>query len=371
MKRLERYKQFRQNRLDGKFNGAPFFHSFPRLGKIVPSIPRGMQLMILAGNGVGKSMGGIALIIMTVYNLIKNHNYKAKFHIFLLEDPIELFEDRIFCRILYTHFNIEIDPMKLNSVKEELISEDIIAKFEETDKIVEDILSYCIIVENIFHATGIYKTLRTRSDEIGKHIYENREFTYKKDDESTYNKTTSVYKEYIPDNPELHNIVLVDNLNNLSDEFDKKTNKHLDLRGVMDRWCKTYARLQICKHWNWTVINIQQQDLATDKKQFDMKGFAIIEKTEPNLASLGDNKTVSRAHHLILALFAPARFGITQYEGYDISRLGDSFRALLVLKSNFSISNVKLPLYFNGSCSYYSELPKQMTENDYIKYKTK
>ena len=101
-----------------------------------------------------------------------------------------------------------------------------------------------------------------------------------------------------------------------------------------------------------------------------MKGQAIVEKVEPNLASLGNNKEVSRAHHLILALFAPARFAIKEYEGYDITRLGDNFRTLIVLKSNFSISNVKLPLYFNGSCSYYTELPKQMNENDYIKYKS-
>lgn len=62
-------------------------------------------------------------------------------------------------------------------------------------------------------------------------------------------------------------------------------------------------------------------------------------------------------HHLILALFSPARFGIDEYEGYDIEKLEDKFRALIILKSNFSISNRKLPLYFNGACSYYSELP--------------
>ena len=51
--RLARYKQAKENRLAGKYNGAPLFDSFPRLGEIVPVIPRGMQIMTLAGNGVG------------------------------------------------------------------------------------------------------------------------------------------------------------------------------------------------------------------------------------------------------------------------------------------------------------------------------
>ena len=85
------------------------------------------------------------------------------------------------------------------------------------------------------------------------------------------------------------------------------------------------------------------------------------------IKSLRDNKL----HHLVLALFSPARFGIKEYEGYNIDLLGDNFRSLIVLKSNFSISNVKVPLYFNGACSYYKELPKVMTQNDYNKYKSK
>lgn len=371
--RIQRYKQAKQDRLDGKYNGAPFYHSFPRLGKMVPVIPKGKQLMLLGGSGVGKTQSWIGLILLPVYILIKNFNYKAKFHIFLLEDPIELFEDRLFSRILYTVSDkkYNIDPMELNSMRENPLSDEIEEYFEKVDAIVEDILSYCEVVESTYNATGIYKTLRTRSEELGTHVWETRDFTYKKDDGSTYTEPTKVYKEYVPKDPELHNIVIVDNLNNLAEEYDKIMEKRLSLREAMEKWTRDYSRLQIVKHWNFTVINIQQTSLETDQKQFDMRGNNIIEKLEPNLYSLGDSKTVARHHHLILALFSPARFGIHEYEGYNIDILGDNFRALIVLKSNFSISNVKVPLYFNGACSYYSELPKVMTNADYEKYKFK
>lgn len=72
--------------------------------------------------------------------------------------------------------------------------------------------------------------------------------------------------------------------------------------------------------------------------------------------------------HLILGLFGPARFGIPEYDGYNIAKLEDKFRSLIILKSNFSITNIKLPLYFNGACSFYEELPKA-DEINYNNYK--
>ena len=359
--RLERYRKAKQDRIDGKFNGAPLFFSFPRLGELVPVIPKGRQLMFLGGSGSGKSQLWIGLILMPIYNLIKNKGYKAKFHIFLLEDTKELLEDRLFCRVLYLRSGkkLSVDPMELNSMKKNPVSKEVEDLFEETDKIVEDILSYCTIYDSVYNATGVYKNLRTVSGELGTHEWETRDFTYKKADGSTYIEPTKVYKQYVPNDPELHNLVIVDNMNNFSEEYDKNAQRQLTIRECIGRWCRDYARLQIVKHWNWTVINIMQTALEADRQQFDlMRGKQVIEKVEPNMASLGDNKTSARDMHMILAIFSPARFGIDEYEGYDIEKLEDKFRALIILKSNFSISNRKLPLYFNGACSYYEELPK-------------
>lgn len=359
-RRIERYQQAKQERLLGRYNGAPLYYSFPRLGKLIPVIPKGKQIMLLGGSGTGKSQSWIGLCLLPVYNLIKTKNYKAKFHIFLLEDPIELFEDRLFCRVLYVRSNkkFSIDPMELNSMREHPISEEIERYFPEVDAIVEDIMSYCNIYDSIYNATGIYKTLRTLSGSQGEHVWETRDFTYKKNDGSIYTEPTQVYKEYIPNDPELHNIVIVDNLNNLSEEFDKKTNTKIDIRAAISKWTRDYARLQIVKHWNWTVWNIMQTALDTDRKELTkMHGELMVERLEPNLSSLGDNKICARDMHLILGLFGPARFGIPEYEGYNIAKLDDSFRALIILKSNFSLTNRKIPLFFNGACSYFEELP--------------
>lgn len=362
--RLARYNKAREDRIAGKYNGAPLYLDFPRLGTVLPAIPRSSQIMLLGGSGIGKSQSWVGLILMPVYSLIKLHGYKAKFFIYLLEDSITMLEDRLFSRILYTKFGLYVDPLDLNSLKKELLPEDVIAKFNEVDEIVEDILRYCVVNESIMNPTGIYKDLRTHSGELGVHHWEDREFTYKNDDGSTYQQTVKVYKEYIPNDPDLHCFVILDNLNNLAAEGKGDTGES------MNRWCRDYGRLQITKHWHYTVVNIQQTALETDRKQFDFRGENVLEKLEPNLSSLGTNKEISRDHHIILALFSPDRFGINNYEGYAITQLRDNFRALLIIKSNVSMVNVKIPLFFAGSSSYYAELPasKDMTPELYKQY---
>lgn len=369
-KRLDRYKEGKENRLAGKFNGAPLFHAFKRLSTIVPAIPKGMQVMTLAGNGVGKSQSVIGISIMPIYSLIKKHGYKAKFYIFLLEDPITLFEDRLFCHVMNVKFNISIDPQDLNSVKETLLDKSVEDKFEVVDRIVDDILSYCVIYDSISHPTGLYKTLRTHSDELGTHHYKKKVFEYKRSDGTLFHETKEIYDRYEPTDPEMHNIVIVDNLNNLDEEYNDKLKKTLDTKGCISLWTKEYARKQICKHWNWTVWNIMQTDLASDRKQYDWKGNVVVEKVEPNLSSLGEDKTASRAHHLIFAIFAPSRFDLEEYEDFDITRMGGNFRSLMILKSNYGLADKKLPMYFNGQCSVYKELPKgsSMTESNYKQY---
>lgn len=356
-----RYRAAKQRRLDGKYNGAPLFYSFPRFGELVPAIPRGCQVMLLAGSGTGKSQSIIGLLIMPVYKLIKEYNYKAEFLIFLLEDPRERFEDRLFSRVLAEYFGIFIDPEDLNSWKKNIMSDEVDKVLDTANQVFLDILSYCTIVDNVYNPTGIYKAARTYSGERGEHKWVDKEFTYKKSDSSTHKEMTKVYSSYTPKDPEVHTFVVNDNLNNLSEEAGGTIHQ------AITAWCRNYARLQIVKHWNYTVWNIMQTALEYDKKQFTSKGESIIEKLEPTLNALGDNKLVARDHHLVLSLFAPSRFGIEEYEGYNTLRLDDNFRVLTVLKSNFCTPNRKICLYFNGVCSHFKELPKakEMTEEIY------
>jgi hypothetical protein len=127
-------------------------------------------------------------------------------------------------------------------------------------------------------------------------------------------------------------------------EYDKDAGRVLTERETINKWTRKYGRLQITKHWHWTVVNIMQQSAESEKPQFDFKGNLIIERCKPSLDGLGNSKECQRDHILIFGIWAPNRYGITNYEGYNITRLKDAYRSIIILKSNISETNKEISL---------------------------
>lgn len=140
---------------------------------------------------------------------------------------------------------------------------------------------------------------------------------------------------------------------------------------TINLWSRNYCRLQIAKHWQWTIINVIQQSAESEKPTYDFKNNLNIEKCKPGIEGLGNSKECARDHFLIFGIFSPDRFGIKKYpenDGYNIEKLRDNYRSLIILKSNISRTNIEIPMYFNGACSLVRELPKA-SEYDYNKIK--
>ena len=65
---------------------------------------------------------------------------------------------------------------------------------------------------------------------------------------------------------------------------------------------------------------------------------------------------------MIFGLFAPVRYDIEEYRGYDIKILQDNYRDLIVLKDRwYGCANLHVPLYFNGATNIFKELPPRGT----------
>lgn len=76
-----------------------------------------------------------------------------------------------------------------------------------------------------------------------------------------------------------------------------------------------------------------------------------------------DNKMAD----LVLGLFAPTRYEIADYRGYNINKMRDSYRSLIFLKDrNYGLANNYVHLYFNGATNIFKELPTKEQMNDEI-----
>lgn len=274
-----------------------------------------------------------------------------------------MFVDRLFSMMFYNLYGIIVDADVLHSRGEKPLPQHIVDKFPAVQTEIDIILNDCEIIDSIYNPTGLYKWARTITQKLGTHHNKIATFT----DEKGVATNHEVYSHYEPFDKNQQVLMVVDNLNNLSAE--RSGDRTLDERETINMWSRNYCRLQITKHWKWSVINIIQQSAGSEAPSFDYKGNLNIEKCKPTLSDLGNSKECQRDHFIVLGIFSPNRYGISTYAGFNINRLGDNFRTLIILKSNLSATNIEIPYQFQGACSLLRELPNGMEiqEDDYIR----
>lgn len=129
--------------------------------------------------------------------------------------------------------------------------------------------------------------------------------------------------------------------------------------------------LQLRNKYGAIPVVIQQATFDSENKEqnnvFLAKGGNKIRPT-PTIGDLGDSKYTSRDANVIMALFSPAAYYISEFDGYDIRKLGNSFRNLEILRNRDGPENVNVGLYFIGKVGTFLELPAKMGAAEYDYY---
>lgn len=83
-----------------------------------------------------------------------------------------------------------------------------------------------------------------------------------------------------------------------------------------------------------------------------------LNKLYPSSDGLADCKTTTRDANLVIGLFNPFKYGLTEYEKYDITRFKNNIRFLLVIEDRDNGAGGQVcPLLFDGEVSNFCELP--------------
>lgn len=87
----------------------------------------------------------------------------------------------------------------------------------------------------------------------------------------------------------------------------------------------------------------------------------------PTLRDFSDSRYTIRDAELIMTLFSPYKHGVTQFEGYDVTRLGNKYRNLEILENRFGEPNINIGLNFIDKVGAFRELPSpdKMTADYY------
>lgn len=354
------YSKIVQNKLNhdnGYFNCIPFM-GMERLEKYLPGIEQSTYYLIAAASGVGKSKLARYLFIHNPIMFLEN-NPDSDIQLDILYFSLEESKEKVILaeisKYLYTQHKLNLSIKQLSSVgRYNVLSTEDLQKVQQAEEHVNNFLKRVKIFDNVRNATGIYKTVRDFALTIGTYYDKNDTPLTPQEVHNVKIRVGESYKKvsyYKTHNPKHYVIVLIDHISLLQPETGET------LWQSMNKMSSNYC-LHIRDKFGFIPVVVQQ--LAADKERIEanFSRADLVQKLEPSLDGLGDNKTIARDVNIALGLFAPDRYKITEHNGYDITRFRDRYRSMNIMKSRDGIANKKLPLFFNGAVDFFKELPK-------------
>lgn len=312
-----------------------------RIRDIIPGFIKESYTIITGNTGSAKTKF-TKFLLFSVINHFKENRIKGKIKWYALEESEEHFHLSMVSAYLASFHNVRYSTAELQSYRKNVKAEHL-SLFEEVDDYIElEVMPYIDVIENIRNPTGIYKDIREYMNTIGENIIEDGKIIgYKYYDEDTY-----VF-------------VVIDHASFLQAEKINGTHTQWD---SLQHLSQEYLSHQMKDRYKCVVILIQQQNADTSKQEF-YRGETVVAKLEPSTSNLAIYKNTQQDATMILGIFNPNQYSISEYYGYDVSTLKDNCRFLIVLKDrHFGSIGVRIPLLFNGATNQFQTLPKENTE---------
>ena len=340
---IHNIKERRLRIIEGKTNCIPI--PFKRLSTEFPGFERKRYGIITAGQKVGKSkLVDYMLIYEPLFNIIeKGANYNLKILYFTLEmSKTDKFYDFL-CHLLFRLDGIEIGISELTSTSKAL-NEDILDLIESERyqiyiKKFQEIITF---IDDIKNPTGINKFCREYA--LSKGTLHKKTIQIK-DELTSELKDREVIDYFEWNDPECYYVIILDNFTNLTKESGYNKIENIE---KMSKYFVT-LRDQLLYH----IVAIQHQ--AQSQEGIENRKLNLL---YPTADGLGDCKMTVRDIDYILGLFSPFKYGLREFEGYDITKFRKKIRFLNIIEDRHSGGGGNIyPLFFNGAASIFWELP--------------
>ena len=316
----------------------------------IPGIEQGKYYLITANQKVGKSQITDHLFIFNALKQAKDAGITLKIFYFSLEMSAEVKLAQAMSNYLYTKYNIRIAPVDLRSTQaSKLLPEKVLQILKSEEAYFKELTDSVTYIDNIRHATGIYKFMEQYALDNGVQYKKKVEWKNNRTGELT---TREIDDYYEADDPDEYVMTVIDHMSLLSTE--KVDGKGLSLHQCITQLSSKYL-IKLRNKYKYIPVVIQQQ--AQAQESLDNMKYG---KLKPTADGLGDNKLTARDVDVIFGLFSPHRHKIRMYpeqDGYEIGRFKDNIRFLEVTASRQGGAGTIIPLFFDGAVNYFEELP--------------
>ena len=342
---MDEMENKRQRILSGSVNCIP--SPFKRFTNDFCGVEQDTMYCITSFTKGGKSQ--FCSYTFIYQTIVYSYFAKEKLDFKIIYFPLEETKERIMQRFMswllfkFSKGKVRISPKDLRSTTKAL-DEKILDRLREFD--VQDLLNYfeehIIFPTEAPNPTGIYKYCKQYAEDHGTV----KKKTVKMKDELGEMQDVEVFDSYEQDNPDEYRMIIIDTVNLIDTERGMNLKQSID---KLSEYCAKYLR----NRYHFSPILIQQQAFESEGNEAFKMG-----RVRPSVAGSGDSKYVSRDADIVLGLFSPFRFGMTDYLGYDITILKDRLRFLEVIVNRNGEMGGILPLWFDGAVCDFRELPK-------------
>lgn len=251
---------------------------------------------------------------------------------------------------LFHRFGLVIPTNQILSLHRNRISEEVYEKILSLRRYFEEMADIVTMTDEQLGPNGIMRQLTAYAHQHGTII---RKRVATKDPRTGEEKVEEIFDRYVPNDPNEYVIILTDHLAELN------TDGHKNLKDAIEDHSDNMRIVR--NRYGYIPVDIQQQSSAQESLDHFKSN-----KLEPSAEGLGESKLTQRKVNVMLGLFNPVVHEIKTYRGYDITKLGDNYRNLSIIRNRNGTAGGNIGLYFNGAVNYFEELPKAEDIKDNI-----
>jgi hypothetical protein len=328
-----------------KFNCIPFYETFPRFSKFIPGIEKGMYYAVTGSPGSGKTQFTDHTFMYRPFDMIwegEDISFDITYFSFEMGKQAKIYQG--ISKRLFDKYGIRVSTNLLQSIGSSL-SEEVQLKIKDCRDYFAKLEEYVTFYDEPMTPTQIARVMEQKFKENG--------FVEDKIVQTASGTMTRVPGGYVQTNPNKYLIFIFDHISLIQPSPGQTLHQALA--------AFSSNNVHFRNKYRATIVNVHQQAIEGSIEQFTLKGDNVISKVEPQLALLGDNRTLGRDYDKVFGMFSPFRYEIGYYRGYKTLRLKDNCRFLSVLKNRQGVPDVHIGLYFDGMINYFEELPKSDT----------
>ena len=173
-------------------------------------------------------------------------------------------------------------------------------------------------------------------------------------------------KIYIPNDPNEINIIVIDHIGLLKTTANLPSKKQ-----AIDKLANEMSYARDMFGFSPVMVSQFNRDISNPTR---LKNNDV----EANLEDFKDSSVPAENSDVVMALFDPARYKVSDPSKYSLDKLKDEkgancFRSLKILKNSYGADDVRVGLGFFGQIGMFKELPRQklITDIDYENVRNK